>query len=172
MKYLILLILFSCHKENFKIKKGNHYSGLYIDKINSNTINVDVLFDSTCIYDLKDSIQQQDVNKLIGFSSCGSLHHVNSARFGWRWFNDRLEIFSYCCVNKVRKMEYITSVSINEWHNYQIIDHENKYEFILDRLSSYVIKDSCKENSRYLLKPFFGGNLKAPQDINIKIKNL
>lgn len=176
MRYLLFILFFllSCRKEGnikeFKIKKGNHSSQLYLGNIKSNVIDVDILFDSSCIYDLKDSIQQHDINKLIGFTSCGSLHHTNSARFGWRWYNDSLQIFSYCYVNKNRIIEYIKSVNVEEWHNYQIIDNEFYYNFVVDDISTYTNKDSCLESNRYLLKPYFGGDFPAPHDIYIKIK--
>ena len=44
-----------------------------------------VKFDSTSIYNTLIPSNQYDINKLYGFSDNDSVHHLYSARFGWRW---------------------------------------------------------------------------------------
>src|SRR5688500_5843243 len=61
------------------------------------------LFDSSCIYTSSNPKNVFDINKLYGFSDCGSLHHENSARVGWLWNGKAIELHAYCYSGSIRK---------------------------------------------------------------------
>jgi len=108
-------------------------------------------FDSSAIYKTVDSVNQLDINKLIGWSDCSASHLDNSIRFGWRWLNDSLEIHWF-------KHEY--ELTISTWD----------YKLSVDGTYVHVPRNCPEQYRRYQLYPYFGGNETAPHDIKIKIK--
>ena len=103
-----LIFLLSCSEQidvpfrTFKIPEGKHYSTRAIESLQSTSLAFQVLFDSSAVYQTIDPIQQFSTNKLLGFADCNSLHHENSARFGWQWVNNELQILAYNYVNGER----------------------------------------------------------------------
>ncbi len=77
-----------------------------------------ISFDSSAIYKTVDSVNQLDINKLIGWSDCGSNHMENSIRFGWRWLNDSLEIHWFKHELGELSCHLITRVTLCEEHCY------------------------------------------------------
>jgi len=174
---LIILSLFGCNKEKFTpfkkyiIKEGKHSSSNKIRTLKSDTISFDVKFTETAIYKSEKPSNQYDINKLFGFSDCNQHHHENSARFGWRWLDEKIEIFSYVYNNGVRSYTFIKSILPNEIHEYQIIILEDNYIFSVD--NSIVIEkrtNKCDVGLYYLLYPYFGGDESAPHKIIIFMK--
>lgn len=177
MKIILLLGLLSfygCSKaetpiKKYTIKQGGQYSNTPY-QIVGNTVSYSVKFDNTAIYKI-DSINQYDINKLFGMSACNSLHHENSARFGWRYVNGQLEIHAYIYDMTKRFSQIIDTVSINEWNNYKIVNTGKEYIFTLNnKVFVYVKSNECKSKYNIALWPYFGGNIKAPQDINFYFK--
>lgn len=131
-------------------------------------------FDSSAIYSQEEA-QPRGVNKLRGFSDCGSTHHHdNSARFGWEWIDGKLVIYGYVYANGERKTEAIGSVPLNQDVTYSIESGESEYVFTYSfgsELKTHRMKRGCggKGGVRYLLHPYFGGQAKAPRDITIQI---
>ena len=84
----ILLILIGCRKldsegyKTYTIKEGKHRSTYAYHTSKDTTFNWNIIFDSSAIYSTLDSLNQYDVNKLIGLSDCGTRHIENSIRFG------------------------------------------------------------------------------------------
>lgn len=132
-----------------------------------------VVFDSSAIYKTQDPVNQSDINKLYGSSDCGSSdHHEHSARFGWRWFNDRLEIHAYTYSNKERHEAFIAAVELGKEYVYEIQFGEQEYRLMLDG-KTVVLPRACNGNGKgNKLFPYFGGDEKAPHAITIKIKDL
>lgn len=108
----------------------------------------------------------------MGFSDCNSMHHENSARFAWQWFNDRLEIYAYCYVNGNRVEQFLGTVDIGKENRYEIQVIENAYVFTLNHQESIKITRSvaCSTGVYYMLWPYFGGSLPAPHDMHLSIK--
>lgn len=135
-------------------------------------------FDKSCAYDLK-SIDQFDINKLFGWSQ--GYHETNSARFGWTWnlTKKKMEIHAYCHVKgkPPRVEEFICDVDLDVWYIGEIwVDNGNYYFRVLTEDRSEIlgytsIESNYKVNIGYLLKPFFGGNQPAPQDMKIYLDN-
>ena len=105
----------------FLIRTGEHYSTpRLMETLKSGKLAFRATFDESARYQLADATLQESKNKLMGFSDCNSLHHENSARFAWQWFNDRLEIYAYCYVDSVRVEEFLQTIDINEENLYEI----------------------------------------------------
>lgn len=174
--FLILLSLVSCNKidengfKTYIIKKGKHRSGWRYNTSNSNSFNIEVVFDKSAIYETDDPTNQYDVNKLWGISDCGNHHHDNSIRFGWRWLNDSLEILWYRRMNGNFEFEKITNVNIDEVNKMHISINKNSYELRVNGVIKTVDRPCSQDFKRYKLYPYFGGDEKAPHRIKILIK--
>ncbi|HNE50478.1 MAG TPA: hypothetical protein PKM51_05415 [Chitinophagales bacterium] len=175
--------LLSCSKEIEKkidksftvytIKEGEHFSDnnnlVWHDSISEMKFIVE--FDNSAIYTTIDSLNQLDVNKLYGFSDNASLHHDFSARIGWRWRNNKLELLAYIYNNSVRDFTYIKSVPLNQEITCSIKIASNKYIFSVDDTTIEMPRTAVVA-SGYQLYPYFGGDETAPHSIKIYIKNL
>ena len=174
---LICFLFSSCQKiENdffvYKIKEGKHRSVTRYETIKSDELKFVAIFNSSAIYESKDPVNQLDINKLYGFSDCNSHHQKNSARFGWRWNNNSLEILAYVYNDGERKYQFITTVPLDTEVNYSLKITDDSYQFFVD--NSYVIMDrtsNCDVGFHYLLYPYFGGDEPAPHDISISIRD-
>ncbi|MBL3658301.1 hypothetical protein [Fulvivirga sediminis] len=157
--------------EYHTIKEGSHSSNPIPEKFEDNELSFTALFDSSAVYSSVDEANQADINKLMGFSDCGAHHHENSARFGWRWFDDELQVFAYCYAGGVRSYEFITSVELNETNEYKITAANDKYFFTVNGKHEVEMErgGNCTESSNYLLFPYFGGDETAPHDITVRI---
>ncbi len=179
MKNLLLIIslLISFYSQAGKndiylIQKGNHSAkgnnfGLFVGK----TYNAEVRFDNSAIYDLGNS-NQADTNKLFGFSDCFSHHQTNSARIGWRWYEDELQIIAYAYSKKKRQIKKITSVPLNEIVKMSISVLGDKYIFKVGPIGGIELERGCSKKNAigYKLYPYFGGDEVAPNDVYIFLK--
>lgn len=128
-------------------------------------------FDSSAAYLLKTSANQGDINKLFGFSDNNSQHHLFSARFGWRWKDNALQIFAYVYNDGVMSFKYLGKVAIGPENSCSILVKGDHYIFTLNGVSETMPRTSTTTyGSGYKLFPYFGGTEKAPQQINIWIK--
>ncbi len=177
IKWLLipLLLLIGCtkHKNGFNIytiQEGEHSSGFRVHSLRSDNLSFKCRFNSTAIYQTQDPINQLDINKLYGFSDCNDQHQENSARFGWRWLNNSIEIHAYVYNNGVRSTQYMKSVNIDETHQYSIKIDGDSYIFTID--GEIVVMNrtnNCTTGLYYKLFPYFGGDEVAPHDISIWI---
>ena len=178
LKFLILLLCFSCKKIDnngfvtYTIKQDNHKSTYGMKFTRSNSLNFQVIFDSSAIYTTNDSLNQYDINKLYGLSDCGDFHTESSIRIGWRWLNDSLELHWFKH-NGNFEFEKIKCVQLNKIINCSIELIDSEYIITIDG-TQITIDRPCSRcrNSKYYLWPYFGGNETAPHDIKIKIKDL
>lgn len=138
----------------------------------SRTLAFDAKFNNTAIYDFGDAALQSNKNKLLGFSDCNSLHHENSARFAWQWFNGRLEVYAYCYADRERIEKFVGVVDLNQFNHYRIEISDDHYTFILNDELPVDIKrgNVCDRGVYYMLWPYFGGSIPAPHDITIVIR--
>lgn len=160
------------NKSAYIITKGGHSSNNGFKKLSTNLMRFEVQFDSTAIYQTVNPANQADINKLYGLSDCNSDHHTNSARFGWRWYNNRLEIHAYTYVNKQRASEYITSVEMGKQNVFELRLEDNQYVFLLNDVRVVMPRGCTGSGEGYLLYPYFGGDEVAPHDITIRIRDL
>lgn len=164
-------------KKIFTIPQASHYSGIHIKPhINKKFLQYDVMFDKSSLYNHGD-IDQYDINKLFGLSY--GYHHKNSVRFGWRC-NDKstpkIEILAYCYINGNRIDEYeedihIAMVDLNQYYTYRIDVSKNDYTLSIFKSEQIIGQKSIQHGDLplygYQLYPYFGGNRKAPHDVNI-----
>lgn len=159
--------------DDFVISSGNHYSsprkvGLH----RGSTLRFKALFDGSAEYDLGDE-DQLDTNKLYGTSDCGDKHSENSARFGWRWNDGKLEIMAYTHVSGAFDFKLIGEAKIGRPYDYEIGLSEDKQSYVFNFNGSTVtMKRGCSDSGMtgYKLYPYFGGDKTAPHNIKIKIE--
>jgi hypothetical protein len=104
-------------------------------------------FDSSAIYTAVKPNNQADINKLYGLSDCNSLHQTNSAHFGWRWYNNQLQILAYTYNNKERDFRLIGTASMNAYHQYKIEFTADGYIFSFDNKSVTMPRNANFETS-------------------------
>tara|TARA_Y100000385_G_C13042952_1_gene616104 strand:- start:876 stop:1427 length:552 start_codon:yes stop_codon:yes gene_type:complete len=174
---LILLLLIGCHKpddqgyKTYTIKGGKHRSTYAYHTSKDTIFNWSVIFDSSAIYTTKDSLNQLDINKLIGWSDCGEGHMEYSIRFGWRWLNDSLEIHWFKHENGHFSFAKITTVNLCEPYDYYLKIHDWDYEMAVDGVKVFIPRNCVSHKRKYKLYPYFGGEEAAPHTMKIKIKD-
>ena len=157
----------------FVIREGEHYSSpRLLETVNSAHLKFRATFDESARYTLEDPSTQANLNKLMGFSDCGNLHHENSARFAWGWLDNQLKIYAYCYVDSARVHTFVGNVNVNEENLYEIGVADDSYVFYLNgqRKAAIRRKPECQEGIRYMLYPYFGGSVPAPHDVRVKIE--
>ena len=166
----LIVLLPGCRSEQFLIKAGHHRSVSRIRLFSGPLLQFVAIFDDSAMYETQTLENQHDINKLYGFSDCTSQHHRNSARFGWRWYNDRLEILAYTYVHGERQSRFMGTVTLNEPHAYGIALAGGEYVFTLDGTVARMPR-GCDGNGgiKYMLWPYFGGDETAPHDIRILV---
>ncbi|WP_162426410.1 hypothetical protein [Pontibacter pudoricolor] len=183
---LSLFVLYSCKTDTvipvattsepdtivYTIKKGEHDTKSPLTLRTVSTLKFEATFNASAVYQTIEKVNQADINKLYGISDCNTDHHSNSARYGWRWYNNHLEIHAYTYLNKVRKSELVGVVELNKPYSYEIQLLDNKYVFKLNDKTVELPRHCTGKGESYQLYPYFGGDEVAPHDITIAIKEL
>lgn len=153
------------------IKKGNHYSEQSEWRIlNDPFISARVTFDSSAMYTTIEKSNQGDINKLIGFSDCGTDHQQNSARLGWSWNGRELILYAYAYVNKVRLSKTLGPVPLNQPFACSVKAENNYYYFKVNRYTDSIPRHCTGYiGDHYKLFPYFGGDETASHEIRISI---
>lgn len=162
----------------YLIKKGDHTSTIEnslnpkgLRTLKSESMNLTVRFDESARYTISKR-NQADINKLFGFADCNSLHHENSARFGWTYngTTDQVDIFVYVYQQGKRIYDQIGSMDIGESRDLSIHLEGDQYRFWFgDETKTVKRGTDCNMGVYYLLYPYFGGDEAAPQDIRVYI---
>jgi hypothetical protein len=175
MIYLYLLLYsIASFSGDYIIQKGDHYSTpRKIEIFRGKELKFKAQFVGQADYDFGD-IDQYDVNKLYGTSDCGGTHQENSARFGWRWLNGKLEILAYTHINGGFDFKLIGEAKINQVINLGISISNDNSQYIFEMNGKTVtMARGCRESimSGYKLFPYFGGNKSAPRDFHIQLED-
>ncbi len=156
---LATLLLTACEPEadlyrNFYFREGEHYASPRLSE------------------SLQSNRFQDSKNKLLGFADCNNLHHENSARFTWQWFNNQMEIYAYCYVNGERLEKFIGVVELKKENRFEIALTPEAYLFKLNDQEAVSVKrgNTCTLGLYYMLWPYFGGTLPAPHNMSLSIK--
>jgi hypothetical protein len=189
---IILFLLSSCKKafqaiighgmnapktgvyNKYTIRQGQHYA----DENGYKAVEYDELkflvrFDSSCVYQTIDPGNQEDINKLYGFSDNNATHQQFSARFGWNWARGALRLYGYNYNSGNRESQEITSIQIGTEYSCSIKIAGDKYIFSVNTIVVEMPRQSQTTKAiGYRLYPYFGGDEVAPHDINIWIKEL
>jgi hypothetical protein len=172
------LLVFNCEPEadlyrHFIVREGEHYSSpRVVETLKSEKLSFEAIFRPSCQYLFEESGYQDSKNKLLGFADCNSLHHENSARFGWQWLHDQLEIYAYCYVNGERVEKFVGVAAIGEVNHFEIQVLQNEYVFTFNNEPPVAIARGsvCNTGVYYMLWPYFGGTLAAPHDVHLSLK--
>ena len=158
----------------YTIKSGNHEVEHNSNGLFTGTgIRFQAVFDSSCIYRTSLPENQNDINKLIGFSDCNSQHQTNSARFGWNWRDNALRIYAYIYVDSQRQEKELGTVELGKIASFNLRTDGNNYVFTFNGIDTNMPRHcSAGLGVAYKLLPYFGGNEPAPHDIKIKVRNL
>ncbi|MBS4044493.1 MAG: hypothetical protein KGZ59_11825 [Chitinophagaceae bacterium] len=183
---ILVLSLLSCSKENsetelitnpfkvYKISKGQHFSEHTIFKeiTGLKAMSFTVIFDSTAKYTSINPQNQFDINKLYGFADNNKFHHVFSARIGWRWVSNQLELLGYVYNDSILKFAPIGFFPLNTELPCKIEVAKNKYLFRVNNILAELPRTTLDSTANgYQLYPYFGGDETAPHDIYIRIKD-
>ncbi|OQP57586.1 hypothetical protein [Niastella populi] len=156
----------------YLIPAKQHYATNNVyQTIDKKELHFTAIFDSSCIYTNNNAENAYDINKLYGFSDCGSLHHENSARVGWLWNGKMIELYAYCYTNGIRKSALLGTTLIGTPAELSISIQPNQYLFTCNG-SKTTLQRHCNSSNilGYKLYPYFGGNETAPHDIHVFIK--
>jgi len=155
------------------IKKDSHYCKPNpITFTSKSRLIFTAVFDSSCIYQTVNPHNQNDINKLYGFSDCNTLHLLNSARVGWRWSNDSLRIFGFVHNDAAMISQEITTAPIGSVINCSITCLDTQYKFEVNGKKVLLPRHCSGKYTRYRLYPYFGGDEAAPHRIKIQITEL
>ncbi len=176
--FIIQFILHSCfatESTEFKIQKGDHSSSpVYVKIMFGKSIDFQAVFNETAKYTFEGEAisNQSDVNKLFGFSDCSDSHIENSARFGWRWYNNELQILAFTHKDGKFSFTIMGTAEFNKVYNYSISLSGDKSKYVYKFNNKSIEMDRGCSSSKakgYFLKPYFGGDEVAPHNIQIKI---
>ena len=163
--------------KSFLIKKGRHrVSGFNFGFNFHDNFSKTVIFTESCRYTLPEE-NKLDVNRLYGFSNGD--HTENSACIGWRW-NEEKGLVDLVCLMTIdqevlSEFDYsldLKSVPINSEVDISIKLVKNHYILSTTCDGETVTKqfEAEFELPGYYLYPRFGGEMTAPQRINIIFK--
>jgi hypothetical protein len=158
----------------YTIRRGQHYTDQNsYQAIEYAELKFVVKFDSTAIYQTTEAGNQEDINKLYGFSDNNAQHQQFSVRFGWNWARDALRLYAYTYNNGERSSMEISSIQIGVENNCSIKISDGHYIFSLNNVTVEMSRGSTTtKDAGHKLYPYFGGDEAAPHDINIWIKEL
>lgn len=143
----------------------------HFETIATNAIYFTVLFDSSAVYTTKNTSNQADINKLYGFSDNRAHHHSFSARFGWRWYNNKLTLHGYIYNDSVREYKELGAIAIGKPARCAILVRKDQYAFVLNGDTTHMRRTSKTDRAEgYRLYPYFGGDEYAPHKITIQIR--
>jgi hypothetical protein len=134
-------------------------------------IRYDVTFTESCRYDI--GAEQADINKLFGVGYLPH-HHDNSVRFGWRYLDkvDMVEILAYWYNDGERAWWHLCAVEIGKQWRYDLtVGQSNHSLHVVGKSVPYIVQVQPRRVG-YLLQPYFGGNMTAPHDMEIKMQRV
>ncbi len=154
----------------YTIPEGAHYSTHDLLRyVISDTLDFSFRFDESAVYEI--GSDQSDINKLFGFAE-GSAQNIHgySARFGWRWYNDSIEILAYAYTDGdgARASKLLGTVEFGETAQGSITSEEGRYLFTFKGYTAEIAKSpSYRAARKYLSYPYFGGNIAAPHQVTV-----
>lgn len=110
-----------------------------------------------------------DTNKLCGVGFLPG-HHTHSARFGWRWVGNGVELSAYVYDGGKRTIVPFIVVQIGELVDLRLVAGRDYEFYVNDKL--LVVARGNKKKWTYRLGLFFGGNAPAPHTMNVLITRI
>jgi hypothetical protein len=157
---------------SYVIPQGQHYAnGNNYQQVKYDQLSFAVKFDSTAIYHATNPENQEDINKLYGFSDNNANHQDYSARFGWNWARGALRLYAYTYNESVRDSKEITAINIGTEYFCSILVSGEKYFFTVNGTKVEMARHSTTAKGEgYKLYPYFGGDETAPHEIRVYIR--
>ena len=166
----------NCHYPSPDCNNFNFLDGLQTPRVTGTYMERGFKFDSTAEYVTRDKSHQGDINKLFGFADCNvamtesNPHHVHSARVGWRWTNNEIQLFAYTYANKVRQSKQIGTVKPGEVAYARIRVDGNHYVFSYNGVDTLMDRGcNSVQYKGFELFPYFGGEETAPRMVHIQL---
>lgn len=152
------------------IRQGTHGNGSFKPILFPKQMSRTVIFDESCIYDLK-SEDQFDVNKLFGLGFFP--HHIQtSARFGWNWNlkSEVIDIYTFIHRGGIFSFEFMTFIEIDKPITLTLLVQKRQVIFEAKKKTGFITMSQplITNPLAYQLHPYFGGNQTAPHDMKIK----
>jgi hypothetical protein len=162
--------------KDYFIRKGHQFADGTVNLNRwfvGNKFEFKAAFNSSNIYALPES-EQADHNKLFGVSDCRQHHYESSARFGWRWYNNRLEVTAITHRYGTWHLHEIMGVAeLNKVYNFKIEISDDKlfYIYTFNNGTPVKMKRYCADETMlgYFLYPYFGGSEVAPHDMTVSV---
>lgn len=170
---IALIIVNLLFGDVYTIRKGCHYHQFHLVRIprfvKSKVIWGDFRLPPSCWFELRNQ-DDHDLNKLVGVTR-GLFVHKNSVRLAWRpdIRKNYFQIHAYVYDKGNRISRYLTTVGSHEKITWEIAMGENHYHFKVAE-ESLTIKKTKSKRWGFSLSPYFGGNNKSPQTMNIYLK--
>lgn len=158
----------------FRILKGGNGVQHATEALDGSSLSFDLLLDTSAMYNGTEGYAV--VNKALGFTDCGSDEYIdaNSARFGWRWYKGKMELFALTVVDNIETFSKITDIQTGRNYLCGIeILADSAYRFTLDAKQVLLAKRGCDnlDAERRIMYPYFGDDtIVAPKEIVIMVK--
>lgn len=177
----------------YTIPSGLHISHIFPSFYKDRPVlNFTFRFSSNCLYSLGSVDEDLKCNKLYGMSF-GPIHNTttlwgrlfskraHSFRLGWNCEkqNGKIQLFAYYYNAGVRKIEYICDICVSQTYNCFMYFDRTSNKILVDvtgdglniNTSYYFRFNDCLRWGLFLF-PFFGGDMAAPNKMNMYINKL
>lgn len=154
------------------VPRGCHRSTFSWRPFLRSTRTFEFWFPDTARY-IIDPVNQQAINKLVGFSDGTLNHHKNSFRIGWNYDveESKINIFFYTYIDGVRVHYFVKTTYINQRCRLDITCMKGYYAITLDKVTYKIPRSKgIRYKYKHMLWPYFGGICKSPRDISHYIK--
>lgn len=183
-KYILtFLLLIGCSDflntwDAYEIQKGQHYStrtGMprrLVSLKEGRHLRFDAYFTNSCLYDTAGMGNDAfDINKLYGFTDANSFNGDNSIRIGWRHNSEgKIEVFAYWHRDGKIGWEKLGETSPYAKDQYELWARNGFYYFRFNTVEFSTPRSvDAEQGIRTRMYPYFGGNLPAPNDMQIFI---
>lgn len=159
----------------YKIKKGNHRSGLHFSPcLFKEELKFSFKLSNECWFN-KVNTDDWDINKIYGVSF--GYHHKNSIRLGWvpSDHKNMIDLYAYYYNDSARRFDKICTIYAGQEYHCTLINKSdiNLFEIKIykDSLIANIIKDFKYPSFKigYKLFPYFGGDNVAAKDLTVEI---
>jgi hypothetical protein len=166
----------------FRIRKGWHHALPPVDGVfhKRRSFKKAVVFTASC-RQAPEGVDYWDVNKLFGIGYFRGGHHMDSARFGWRYdaVNDKISLYAYSYVAGERRIKHITCVPLEREVHLELFVGPREYWFGVKQpgnpfysAAAYYEPFTHKKKWAYALSPYYGGTSTPAKDVFIRLKSL
>ena len=167
--------------KKYTILKNWHYSFFLFGRLfgwycNKKTFYIKFKFSKECWWNPPRNQDDYDLNKLYGLSF-GFFIHKDSVRFTWKPKFEKegvIEIYGYTydASKKEHTSLYLCDVNVETEYDGLLGISDSKYELNVGT-SVIVMNNSSKDNKiQKEVYPYFGGNNRSPQKMNIWVSFL